>query len=203
MRSSIKITLALLCTLVLALAPGCDSSTGDGGGDGDGDGNGHSLGWGRNLADAVRDAELPDGTLYNIACIDVTDDGEPEENLPWQFYYAELPGGPDEDVLIVIVQYDGSTDTQWETDSSLPPEALPDYDDAGPWVEAAADALADEGYPDWIPRSMVVEPYDGDDFPGTDNWTALVFVPPDFQGQANVVVDADTNEVLDVEVFLP
>ncbi len=203
MRSSIKTLLALLCTLVLALVPGCASSTGDGGGDGDGDGdgNGHGLGWGINLADAVRDAEMPDGVLYNIACIDVTGDGEPEENLPWQFYYAELPGGADEDVLIVIVQYDGSTNTMWVTDSSLPPEGLPDYDDAGPWVEAAADALADEGYPDWLPQSLFVEPYDGDDFPGTENWAVLVFVPEDYTGQANIAVDADTNEVLDVAVF--
>jgi hypothetical protein len=201
MRGLVKTLLVLLCTLVLALVPGCTSSTG--GGDGDGDGDGHSLGWGRNLADAVRDTELPDGLLYNIACVDVTDDGEPEENLPWQFYYAELPGGDDEDVLIVVVQYDGSTDTFWETDSSLPPDGLPDYDDAGPWVEAAADALADEGYPDWIPRSLAVEPYDEDDFPGTENWAVLVFVPEDFQGQANIAVDADTNEVLEVDIFLP
>jgi hypothetical protein len=197
MRTHAKLFLTLVCALGLVLAPGCASSTGDGNGDGDD----HSLGWGRNLADDVRDAELPDGSLYNIACIDVTDDGEPEENLPWQFYYAELPGGPDEDVLIVVVQYDGSTDTQWDTDSGLPPVGLPDYDDAGPWVEAAAEALADEGYPDWLPRSLAVEPYDGDDFPGTENWAVIVFVPEDFQGQANVFVDADTNEVLDVEVF--
>ncbi|HUT99139.1 MAG TPA: hypothetical protein VM054_08690 [bacterium] len=199
MRNSIKTLLALLCTLVLALVPGCASSTGDG----DGNGDDHSLGWGRDLADAVRDEELPDGSLYNIVCIDVTDDGEPEEDQSWQFYYAELPGGPDEDVLIVTVQYNGSTFTIWETDSSLPLEGLPDYDDAGPWVEAAAEALADEGYPDWLPQSLVVEPYDGDDFPGTTNWAALGFVPPDSPGQATVAVDTDTNDVLDVEVFLP
>lgn len=196
MRNSIKILLALLCTLVLALAPGCASTTGDG----DGDGDDHSLGWGRDLADGVRDTDMPDGVLYNIACAYVTADGEPEENFPWQFYYAELPGGPDEDVLIVLVQYDGSTYTLWETDSSLPLAGLPDYDDAGPWVEAAADALADEGYPDWLPMSLFVEPYDGDDFPGTVNWAILTFVPEDLQREAIVLVDADTNEVLDVEV---
>jgi len=194
MRSSIKFLTALLCTLVLALVPGCTSSTGDG------DGDGHGLGWGRNLADGVRDAELPDGVLYNIVCADITPDGEPEENLPWQFYYAELPGEDDEDVLIVVVQYDGSTNTQWDTDSSLPPEGLPDYDDAGPWVEAAIDAMADEGYPDWLPWNLAVEPYDGDDFPGTVNWALIIFVPEDFQREAVVAVDTDTNEVLDVEV---
>jgi len=196
MRSSIKILLALLCTLVLALVPGCASSTGDG----DGDGDGHSLGWGRALADAVRDTELPDGSLYNILCPDITADGEPAENIPWNFYYAELPGEEDEDVLIVTVQYDGSTFVTWDTDSSLPPVGLPDYDDAEPWVDAAIEAMDAEGYSDWNPWWLFVEPYDEDDFPDTVNWTVIAFTPEDFQQEAIVAVDADTNEVLDVQL---
>jgi hypothetical protein len=194
MRSSINILLVPLCALVPALVPGCTSPTGGGGWDDYEDGTDHGLGWGIDLANAARDAELPYGVLYKIVCPDVTLDGEPEVNLPWQFDYAKLRYG--EDVLIVVVQYDGSTGTQWGTDSNLPLSGLPNYNDAGPWVQAAAAAVAKAGHPDWLPRSLVVEPYDGEDFPNTDNIAVLVFVSEDFQEQITVVLDADTNEVL-------
>ena len=132
MRITIEPLPALLCTLVLALAPGFASSTGDGDGGGDGGGDERSLVWARNLADNVRDTELPEGSLCNICCINVTDDGDSDRKAPWEFYYTEHLGCRDEKVLIVSVEYDGTTRTIWNSYFNIPPEGLPDYDDAGP-----------------------------------------------------------------------
>jgi hypothetical protein len=106
----------------------------------------HSLGGGLVLADAVRDSEFPEGVLFMVSCIDINNEGEPETAIPWQFYYAETSDSTN--VLIVMVQYIGTTNYLWVVSSSVAIGQLPDYVDAGPWVSAAMDSMG-ATYSEW------------------------------------------------------
>jgi hypothetical protein len=153
----------------------------------------NSLGWGQDIADEVRDSEYPGGHLYMISCIDVNESGEPETGLPWQFYYG-APGDSN-NVMIVMVQYFGTTNVFWETDPTVPTGELPSYDDAGPWVEASRNQMGSQ-YDDWEEYALIVKGNDYPEFPWVINVAVLQFMSPDTTEQMTAVIDSDTDSVL-------
>ncbi len=155
----------------------------------------HSLGGGLALADAVRDSEFPEGVLFMVSCIDINDEGEPETAIPWQFYYAETSDSTN--VLIVMVQYIGTTNYLWEDSTSVPLGQLPDYDDAGSWVSAARDSMGQE-YSDWEEYALVVKGNDYPEFPLVLNVAVLQFMSPDSTGQLSAIINSDNNSVLGI-----
>ncbi|MBD3276702.1 MAG: hypothetical protein GF388_00225 [Candidatus Aegiribacteria sp.] len=185
-----RLTVALCFTAAVVLVAGCGSNPSGSGGSGAAQ---YSLGWGRNLADQVRDTELPDGLLFMISCIDVNDEGEPETGLPWQFYYADPADSSN--VLIVLVQYIGTTNHYWEDSTNVPVTELPDYDDAGPWVEVAKDSMG-TAYEDWEEYALIVKGNDYPEFPLITNVAVLQFMSPDTTEQATAIVDSDNDSFL-------
>jgi len=153
----------------------------------------HSLAWGLNLANPVRDSEFPDGVLFMVSCIDINDEGKPETAIPWQFYYAEPSDSSN--VLIVMVQYIGTTNYFWEDSTTVPLGELPDYDDAGPWLNAARDSMG-SAYSDWEEYALVVKGNDYPEFPVVLNVAVLQFMSPDTTSQLSAVIDSDNNNVL-------
>ena len=191
MISYFKVTMSLLAAVLLVF--GCSS-----------DPAGiilpdeHSLGWGYNLADAVRDIQFPDGVLFMLSCADINDEGKPETGFPWMFYYAESSDSTN--VLIVFVQYIGTTNYLWEDSTSVPTGSLPDYDDAGPWLDAARDSMGSV-YSDWEEYSLIVQSNDYPEFPVALNVAVLQFVSPDTTGQLTVILDSDNDNVLGIFEF--
>ncbi len=153
----------------------------------------HSLGWCCVIANEVRDTEFPEGVLFMVSCIDINDEGNPETAIPWQFYYAETSDSSN--VLIVMVQYIGTTNHFWEDSTSVPLGALPEYDVAGPWLDAARDSMGST-YSDWEEYAMVVKGNDYPDFPLVLNVTVLQFMSPDTTDQVSVILNSDNNDVL-------
>ncbi len=153
----------------------------------------HTLGWGRNLANAVRDTEFPDGELFMASCVDLNDEGKPETGFPWMFYYAEPSDSTN--VLIVLVQYIGTTNCIWEDSTSVPLGGLPDYDDAAPWLDAARDSMG-TAYSDWEEYALVVKGNDYPEFPVVLNVAVLQFMSPDTTSQLSAILDSDNNNVL-------
>jgi len=185
MRLYFKVALSLLATVLLAAS--CSDPTGAIMPDD------HSLGEGLALADAVRNSEFPEGLLFMVSCIDINDEGEPETAIPWQFYYAETSDSTN--VLIVMVQYIGTTNFLWEDSTSVPLGQLPEYDDAGSWVSAARDSMGQE-YSDWEEYALVVKGNDYPEFPLVLNVAVLQFISPDSTGQLSAIINSDNNNVL-------
>ncbi len=183
--SYLKVILSLLAAVLLAAS--CNDPTGvivpdD-----------HSLGWGLNLADAVRDTQFPDGLLFMVSCIDINDEGDPETAIPWQFYYAEPSDSTS--ILIVMVQYIGTTNYIWEDSTSVPLGSLPDYASAGPWLDAARDSMGST-YSDWEEYALIVKGNDYPEFPVVLNVAVLQFMSPDTTSQLSVILDSDNDNVL-------
>ena len=185
MQLFLRISLSLFITCMLIIACGNDPTgiTGDD----------HSLGWGLALADAVRDVQFPDALLFMISCIDINDEGDPETAIPWQFYYAEPSDSTS--ILIVMVQYIGTTNYIWEDSTSVPLGALPDYTDAGPWLAAARNSMG-SAYSDWEEYALVVKGNDYPEFPVVLNVAVLQFMSPDTTSQLSVIIDSDNDNVL-------
>jgi len=153
----------------------------------------HSLGWGLNLANPVRDSEFPAGELFMLSCADINDEGKPETGFPWMFYYAEPSDSSN--ILIVFVQYIGTTNYVWEDSVSVPTGELPEYADAGPWLDAARDSMGSV-YSDWEEYSLIVQSNDYPEFPLALNVAILQFVSPDTTSQLTVILDSDNDNVL-------
>lgn len=189
------VVLTLVLGLVLVL--GCTSTT-----DGNGDGSAElSLGWAVDKADPVRDDLLPDGKMVLIIANDIDEDGKIEELIgAWQLYYCDWNRETD-NILAVIVWFNGQVDSEFVTDSSPQENELPKYRDAKSWVTAAIQGMEDEGYNDWEPSSLGCQENTNDEYPTTLFLTTINFRSPDFTEQAIVLVDADTDEVLAVLIF--
>lgn len=153
----------------------------------------HGLGWGRELADSVRDEEFPEGSLCMASCVDVDDEGRAETGLPWMFVYRAQADTTD--LFVVLVQYVGTTDHYWDDSLTVPPGQLPAYDDAGPWVTAAKDSLG-AAYADWEEYALLVQSNDYPQFPQAVNVAVLQFMEPDSTGQISVVLNPDQGSVL-------
>ena len=187
MSSRYMSAICLLSSILLALACGSDPS-GSGGSGGE-----HSLGWGQDLADQVRDSQYPEAELFYIACVDINDDGERETAVPWTFYYAD--SSDTTNVLAVIVQYIGTTDYFWQNETTVPLSPLPDYDDAGPWLDAARDSLGAD-YSDWEEYALTVQGNEYEEYPLTLNVAIIQFMSPDTTEQLSAIIDADSNTLL-------
>jgi hypothetical protein len=208
-----RLVTRLILTVALVLGVGllgCTSTTDGDGGGGGGGGGAHGLGWAMDIADPVRDSELPSGELFWILNDNITDGGEIDDTGVWVFLYA------DRDVLLadefvgVYVFYDGSTIFYDEDDlegQGYDPsiwdglDDIPGYRDAEPWVTAADEALADNGDPEWAQRVLNVFSRTDEDFPGTDNLALFMYIDEGHMPVAIIYVDADTDDVLEVSIF--
>ncbi len=193
MPSSFRLTLCIVAGILLVAACGSDPSGSGNSGYGE-----HSLGWGREIADGVRDSEYPGAELFYIVCADLNSEGLPEEGIPWFFYYADSASSDSNNVLAVSVEYyTGSPTSFWQSDVTVPLTGLPEYNDAGPWVTAARDSL-DSGYSGWNEYTLNVQGNDYPEFPMALNLALIQYMSPDSTEQLTVIVDADENTVLDV-----
>ncbi len=187
-----KIFIPLMATALLVFACGSDSTGPSGGGTTYGT---YSLGWGQDLADPVRDAQLPNGDLFAISCVDINDEGNLEFGIPWQFYYVDPADTTS--MLIVMVLYTRNTTYLWEDSSTVYSTELPDYNDAGPWVDAARDSMG-PNYDDWEEYALTVVGNPYTQFPWVSNVAILQFMSADTTDQASVILDADDNQVLQI-----
>lgn len=183
-----RIFVSFAAAVFLVLACGSDPT-----GSGEPSYGQYSLGWGQDLADPVRDEQLPDGVLSMITCININDEGELEFGIPWQFYYVD--DSDTTEVLVVLVQYLGTTNYLWGDTTSIPMGELPDYNDAGPWLDAARDSLG-SAYDDWEEYAMTVNANPYPEFPWVSNVAIIQFFSPDTTEQVSAIIDADENDVL-------
>jgi hypothetical protein len=210
MRLVYKLILALTLVLGVGLL-GCTSTTdGDGGGDGDGDGGDRGLGWAMDIAEPIRDTELPGGSLIWILNDNITDSGEIDQTGLWALLYVDRDVLAADEFIGVFVYYDGTTivldeddleDEGYDIGELSVLEDVPSYRDAEPWVTAAEEAL--DGYGDlgWTQRVLNVFA-DNESYSGTDNIAFFMYIDAEgCQTVALVWVDADTNEMLEVVVF--
>jgi len=192
MRQSFLI--ATLCGLTLFMS--CDGDTGNGG-----EPEKYpdlSLGWGRLLAEEVRDAELPGGEqIYAFAAF-VDGDGLLEyADSFYRFFFAEPQPLLDTDGLWVTVYHSG--DTGHFVGKCAYEEPLPVFSDAGPWIETADGALEAIGGVDFTHRTYEVR--EG----------CQLYEPPDAfvvqvdywweenEHRARVILNAETGEIIHVE----
>jgi hypothetical protein len=165
----------------------------------------HSLGWARDKAEDVRDAELSEGELQVIYGCRLDDEGRivSHEDSCFTFHFGDGYAG-----LLVRVDYDGTTFSQaapaapeWET--------VPRYDDAESWINAGDAAALDEGLneEDIDVRLLTVTADFNDQSEGVDNYALLWYYAEDEYGglekTAEIWLDADTDDVLQVDVYPP
>jgi len=196
-----KKTLAIVAIGALAFLPGCVRSTDDG--DGPESYPELTLGWARLLAEEVRDAELPGGEQTYAFAGFVDSDGLLDEVVGaesrYVFFFAEPGALADVDGLWVTVYFTG--DTEYDTGECDFETPLPKFSDAGPWVEAADDALETIGGVEFTQRTYEVR--EG----------CFEYEPPDrfvvqmdywwerTEHKAKVILDAETCEIIHVEDF--
>lgn len=186
---------ALACVISLPLLVGCNDDTTTG--PGEEDQSDHSIGWAIGIANGVRDNQFGEAELIGVICPDIQDNGEPEVNMPWQVFFAEVPS-PDGRFLEVIVMYDGSTNVFWENDSSLPATPMPEYDDAAPWIATARNGIGAE-YANAIAITLLVGPNEYEDYPNVANMVTINFYDHVSGTQIIALVDADENEFVHFE----
>ena len=162
-------------------------------------GNGaHGLGWALNIANGIRDTQLPGAKLNQIAGSYVNINGEITqggggilEGGLWSFSYYK---GNDE-FLAVNVYYDHPTDYH-DPGGAMYLQEIPPYMDAAAWVQAADSAIAVT----FISRAVQVFADAEDWHPTADN-LAIIYYYPDDPPRDHIVevhIDADTSTVLGV-----
>ena len=169
----------------------------EGNGPGGISGSGKDLSWALGISDGVRDSSLPGAVITSIYTVGLDSVGELVDMPSALFYfnYYDQGSSAENDSLIVTVLYSGSSESAaepYELD-----EVLPSYTSAAPWI-AAGDAALDASF-EYDERDLAVLPnYFPLKFPGADNIAAILYwgYGEDDTG-ATVILDADTNEVLD------
>jgi hypothetical protein len=191
-----KVTKVLVLTTVAALLGGCTRTTDDGGPE---EYPELSLGWARLLAEEVRDAELPGGELTYAFAGYVDADGLLVEGQSlYRFFFAEPAALLEVDGLLVTVYYPG--DAEHTPGKCEYDEPLPDFSDAGPWIEAADGAIETIGGVEYSHRTYEVR-----EAVLFHAWADFV-VQVDYwwereQHRARVILDAETGEIIDVDDF--
>ncbi|MBD3372706.1 MAG: hypothetical protein GF403_08330 [Candidatus Coatesbacteria bacterium] len=196
-----RLLVVFLSLLLLSFAlAGCDSSTGSGDGDGGGgDGGGDDpgeLGWAYDIAEGVSEVE----DLLIILGGYIDGDGELDDQMgTWTFIFGDIDGSHDQ-VYQVTVFPDGSHGEQWVDAGDMDPYwiELPEYRDASDWV-AVADAMVD-GI-DFAYRVLMVEPDGIGEYTTADNLCWIAYNSASHVPLAQVVLDADDDEVLDSIIF--
>ncbi len=193
MRRSFLI--AILCGLTLTLLQGCGNAAGNGGEPEEYPDL--SLGWGRLLAEKVRDAELPGAELAYVFAGFVDGDGLLEDaNSFYRFFFTETQPLLDTDGLWVTVYPSGGTDHS--EDRCAYEEPLPVFSGAGPWIETADGALESIGGVNFTDRTYEVR-----EAVLFHAWADFI-VQVDYwweedEHRAKVILNAETNEIIDVE----
>lgn len=156
----------------------------------------HSLGWALTIANRVRDGELPGGQLDEILGF-VDEQGEiteSEDTYEWTFhYYVERDG--DYTTLGVTVYNDSST-YSYDPGSAYNVK-IPSYEDAQTWVQKADNAV---GKINFAYRSVQVFADYDDIYPRVENTVYVYYNTADGDNAAYVILDADTDEILLIEL---
>lgn len=189
-----RIIAAMSMTLVLSLA-GCPGGS-ESGGECANSGN-TNLGWALSIAHGVRNAELAGAQLVEILGFP---DGsgritKEDPTRDWSFYYFRGTD-PDYEYLAVTVYCDGST-FSWDPGNAITYTGIMDYVDAAGWI-----ALADQETQgiSFYYRSVQVFADEGDDYPTADTVALVYYNDETFDNVAYVVFDADTSDLLQVEL---
>jgi hypothetical protein len=178
----------LLVLSLLAFLPGCVSTTDSGDGN---EGDSGSYEWALNIAEGVRDSELPGGFVFHFVAAYVDGDGtiRPEGTWHIHFYHQE-------DVLVVVVLSSGQTTTETDTDTGK--TELPAYTNANvsDWLTAGDGEV--DGNAEYDYRILSCDKYEGGSYDGVGYTTVISYFDTSTGWVAIVEIDADTGEVLRV-----
>ncbi|MCX7021752.1 MAG: hypothetical protein NTW26_05675 [bacterium] len=196
-----RLTLPALILLGLAMTLSGCTSTSDSGGGGDGDDNSGELGWALDLADPAAEGEMDDPSLLRFRGTLVDDTGRIDDQGTWLFYYGDLEGDRQQ-VLAVNVTLTGQVITCWFDAEQIDPfwTELPVYRDAEDWVDAADEALDAAGGVAYDYRWVQVDPDGDDDYSESENLCLVAYFTEEGNLMALVTLDADTDEVLDLDI---
>lgn len=189
-----KLLMTILLVVVFIFLAGC-APTGSGNSGEDVVG---SFEWARKIAEEVRDAELPDAPCYSITSYSVDNTGIIDEDSTWQLSFEQTEG---EDYgLTVAVYYNGETEVGHYSDYNR--TELPHYSNGkvSTWFNIADEAV-NEGSLNYDRRWFVCVDDASNSFEGVEFVAAIAYIH-DTQGYvAMVVMDANTGEVLEAEVY--
>ena len=167
-----------------------DNDTGDDDDTGDG-----SLAWALSVADDVVDEEFNGGVLDEVLGF-VDDNGRITDTEPTDsrtFYYYRGEQGAD-GTWAVDVFLDGST-FSWEPGGAIVFAEVPHYSSAAEWVAAADEQIDDL---EFYYRSVQVFHDEEDLYDAVENIAIVYYDDETYDNIAWVDIDADTNDVLDV-----
>lgn len=156
----------------------------------------HSLGWALAIADRVRDRELPGAQLDEIlGFVDETGGITESDNTnEWTFhYYVEQ----DEDYSTLgVTVYNDSSTYSYDPGSAYNVQ-IPSYESAETWVQKADGAV---GKINFAYRSVQVFADYDDIYANVENTVYVYYNTAEGDNVAYVIMDADTNEILLVEL---
>jgi hypothetical protein len=189
-----RIIAAMSMTLALFLA-GCPG--GSESGEGCANGGNTNLGWALNIAHGVRDSELPGARLVEILGFpDVSGRITKEEPTnDWSFYYFRGTD-PDYEYLAVTVYCDGTT-FSFDPGGAITFTGIPDYTDAAGWIAQADQETQGLSF---YYRAVQVFADEDDGYPTADTVAFVSYDDEGYDKVAYVVFDADTSDLLDVEL---
>ncbi|MCX7021753.1 MAG: hypothetical protein NTW26_05685 [bacterium] len=193
-----RLTLPALILLSLAMTLSGCTSTSDSGGGGDGDDESGELGWALDIADEAAEGEMNNPSLLHIRGERVEDTGRIDHGR-WIFDYGDLEGDRQQ-VLTVTVLPDGSFGTRWYNWYGYW-NKLPVYRNAEDWVDAADEAIDTTGGVAYDYRVLEVGSDGDDDYSESENLCLVAYFTEEGYLMAQVTLDADTDEVLDLIIF--
>jgi hypothetical protein len=153
-----------------------------------------SLAWGLDIANNIRDKELPDGYLVEILSGNIDDNGNIMPSEKWDFYYVDT-SVQNNNYLCVTVNYNGTTEFS-DPQSVIDFNKISDYASAAEWINIADQEMKKNHY-DFVNRFIQVFA------PDVLHTYVGVYYGHPIQGNAYVCVwlNADTNEFIEFDFF--
>ncbi len=153
-----------------------------------------SLGWGLDIANKIRDKELPNGYLVEIQSGNIDSKGNLMPSEQWDFWYVDT-SAQNINYLHVTVNYSGSADFS-DPQSVINYNKIPEYTTGAEWIDAA-DQVMERNHYKFVSRYIQVF--------APDNLPPVVGVyydyPQDGSPYVCVWLNADTNEFIEFEYF--
>lgn len=157
----------------------------------------HGLQWALAIADSVRDVSIPGAKLVEILG-SVDDYGEitkSEYTNEWTFYY-HFQERENYESLGVTVYYDGST-FSWDPGGTICNIEVPSFKDAKTWIQKADKTVG--GIVFTYRGIQVFADYE-DIYENVENTVYVYYHTSDGKMEAYVILNADTNDVIFVEM---
>ena len=141
---------------------------------------------------------LPDAKLAEINGIEIAADGSLTAYGEWTFYYFREIGN-DYTFQAVSIQ-PNCKERHWNPGGSITFTEIPCLTNSQDWI-SMADQIMNENQRSFSSRTMQVFADEDDIFPGADIITYVYFYnDPDGEHTAYIVLDAETNAILQVEL---